>query len=336
MKRILVLGGTGAMGTYLVPELLSMGYKVDVVSIDDVISTNQNLKYIKADAKNAKFLTELLKNEYSAIVDFLVHNRPSGDFKNTLMPLFLENTDHYINLSTYRVYSGVELPIKETSPRLLDVITDNQAYLDAKEDEYSLYKAIGENMLLESGYKNWTVVRPAITYSKFRFQLVTLEANVLIERMRENKTVLLPKEAMGISATMSWAGDVAKMIARLVLNKNSYGEIYTVSTAENHLWQEIAEFYKEIGGLKYETVDKDTYLELYAQNANWARWQLEYDRLLNRVIDNSKILNITGMKQSELMPLKKGLKLEYDRLPKDFVWCGNDANERMDAYLAGK
>ena len=42
-KKILVLGGTGAMGVYLVPELLRMGYRVDVVSLDDIKSDNPNL-----------------------------------------------------------------------------------------------------------------------------------------------------------------------------------------------------------------------------------------------------------------------------------------------------
>lgn len=32
MKRVLVLGGTGAMGVYLVPKLAGMGYKVDVAA----------------------------------------------------------------------------------------------------------------------------------------------------------------------------------------------------------------------------------------------------------------------------------------------------------------
>ena len=36
MKKILVLGGTGAMATYLVPKLAERGYSVDVVSIDDM------------------------------------------------------------------------------------------------------------------------------------------------------------------------------------------------------------------------------------------------------------------------------------------------------------
>ena len=36
-KTALVLGGTGAMGVYLVPELASRGYEVTVVSLDDVV-----------------------------------------------------------------------------------------------------------------------------------------------------------------------------------------------------------------------------------------------------------------------------------------------------------
>ena len=34
-ERVLVLGSTGAMGSYLVPYLLEMGYRVTAVSLDD-------------------------------------------------------------------------------------------------------------------------------------------------------------------------------------------------------------------------------------------------------------------------------------------------------------
>ena len=37
-KKVLVLGATGAMGVYLVPELISMGYEVDAVSLDEIVS----------------------------------------------------------------------------------------------------------------------------------------------------------------------------------------------------------------------------------------------------------------------------------------------------------
>ena len=71
MKKILVLGGTGAMGVYLTPELLDMGYAVDVVSLDNIDSDNPNLRYITANALDNGVLAELLKNEYDGIIDFL-------------------------------------------------------------------------------------------------------------------------------------------------------------------------------------------------------------------------------------------------------------------------
>lgn len=37
MKKVLVIGGTGAMGTYLVPKLVERGYKVDVIANDEVL-----------------------------------------------------------------------------------------------------------------------------------------------------------------------------------------------------------------------------------------------------------------------------------------------------------
>ncbi len=334
MKKILVLGGTGAMGIYLTPQLLEMGYRVDVVALDTPTSTNQNLNYIKADAMDNSFLEKLLKNEYHAIVDFLTYYKPY----ETLTPrlsMLLENTQHYISLSSYRVYSGAEIPTKETSPRLLD-ISDDKEYLAAKNEEYSLYKAIGEDIITQSPYGNWTIVRPAITYSSFRFQLITLEADVLIHRMVNRKKILLPREAMAIHGTMSWAGDVAKMIARLVLNPKTYGEKYTVATAQNHTWQEIADYYTEIGGLTYETAPAEEYLNALFPNNKFALWQLKYDRMAERIMDNSKILNITGLKQSELMPLKKGLAMEFNRLDKNHKWPENAVNDRMDKYFLNR
>jgi hypothetical protein len=51
------------------------------------------------------------------------------------------------------------------------------------------------------------------------------------------------------------------------------------------------------------------------------------------MINNSKILKTTGMKQSDLMPLKDGLAKELSALPKDVIWPENAVNARMDAYL---
>jgi nucleoside-diphosphate-sugar epimerase len=329
-RKVLVLGGTGAMGVYLVPELAARGYEVKVISWDEVVSNNPLITYVKANGKDIEYLKELLKEKFDVIVDFLMY--PGNEF-NERYELFLQNTDHYFYLSTYRVYDGVEIPITETSPRLLDNSKDKDFLAT---DDYSLFKARGEDVLRNSKYNNWTIVRPAITYSKFRYQLVTLEAPVVVARALKGLPLVLPEAALSIQATMSWAGDVAQMFAGLVLNPGAYGEAFTLATSEHHTWGEIAEYYKEIIGLKYIAVDTEDYLKIMGGTPA-ARYQLAYDRLFDRIVDNSKVLRVAGLKQENIMPLRQGLKKELSALPKDTAWpAASTIGERMDAYVRGQ
>ena len=326
-KKILVLGATGAMAVYLIPELVSRGYLVDGVSLDDVNSELEGVRYIKANAKDVGFVTDILKNGYDAVVDFMIYN--SAEDFNNYYKLYLENTKHYIFLSTCRVYAD-DSPLHEGALRILDSELPEDF---VKDREYSIYKALGENMLRSSDYKNYTIIRPAITYSKRRFQLTTLEANVLIYRMLKGKTVVLPEGAMDKQATMSWAGDVAKMIAGIVLNEKAYCETYNVATAEHMTWREVAEIYREIGGLKYITAPNNTYADMISPNNPWVRQQLEYDRCFNRIVDNSKILALCGMKQSDLMTLHDGLAKEFAGITLETCGYQEETNARMDEYL---
>lgn len=326
-KKILILGATGAMAVYLIPLLLDRGYTVEGVTLDDVVSDNENLKYIKHDAMDLGFLSELLKKKFDAVVDFMVYK--SVELYKQYYKLFLENTSHYIFLSTYRVYAD-DSPLKETSKRLLDVEKPSDF---VNEFEYSIYKAEEEDLLNSSPYDNYTIVRPAITYSKRRFQLTTLEANVLVYRMLKRKTVVLPQSAMNKQATMSWAGDVAKMFLSIILNKEAFRQTYNVSTSEHMTWKEIAQIYQEICDLKYITVDDETFLDIVAQGGVAAKQQLLYDRCFDRIVDNRKILSTSGMKQENLMPLKEGLKQELENITIDDIGCNLQINERMDKYL---
>ena len=61
MKNILVLGATGAMGVYLVPELARNGYHVDAVSLDDVKENPENITYIQMNGKDNDALKALLE-----------------------------------------------------------------------------------------------------------------------------------------------------------------------------------------------------------------------------------------------------------------------------------
>ncbi len=327
--KALLMGGSGALGVYLTQELLQKGYAVDVVCLEELLSTQEDLRYIKADGRNIDTVRSLLANRYDAVVDFMIYL--SAEEYAPFCRLYLDSTAHYVFLSSYRVYADEQHLITEEAPRLLDVSRDEVLLHSG---DYCIYKARQEDLLRASGYKNWTILRPAITYSKRRFQLTVLEAHVLVHRMRLGKTVVLPEPAMDVQATLSWAGDFGKAAARLIHNPKAFCETYTVSTAEHHTWREMAEIYRELGGLKYVTVDTETFLSLWSAREPLDRQQLVYDRYFTRVIDNSKLLEHTGLRQADFMPLREGLKRELDALPADYVWPKNPVNDRMDAYLA--
>lgn len=336
MKKIMLLGGSGALGSYLTPELLKMGYKVHVVSLDDLKSDNENLTYEQANVKDDAWLKDALKENYDAIVDFMIY--ATKEFEPRCKML-LEGTKHYVFLSSYRVYADAKGVITEDSPRLLDTLEDDPDFLAT--DDYALAKARQEDIIHASGYKNFTILRPAPTFSTLKYQLISMEANSFINRALEHKTVVLPEPPMHKQATMNWSGDVAKMISRLILNPKAYGETYTVATAEHHTWGEIAEYYKEIIGMEYITTDIDTFLDIFDKHTDWGRWRLMYDRMYDRVIDNSKILRDTGLTQEDFLPLKESLKIELSKIPEDPSWCHfsvatiiyEDINRRMDEYV---
>lgn len=228
-KRALLLGGTGAMGVYLTEELLARGYHVDVVSLDDMTSTRSALRYLRADMSRDEALAPILEKGYDAIVDFLIYKPAAFKSRHKML---LEHAGQLIFLSSYRVYAG-QSPVRETSPRLLDV-SDDKPFLAALENEYSLYKAYEEDMLRASGRTNWTIIRPSITFSQHKFQLVTLEAQCVVERARQGKVILLPEEAKNVQGTLTWGGDSARMISALIGNERALGEAYTIATAEHH------------------------------------------------------------------------------------------------------
>lgn len=319
-KRVLLLGGTGAMGVYLAPKLVNLGFEVYITSRSAKESSEPKIHYIQGNAKDWDFLSDILLDNYDAVVDFMVYQ--TSEFAERYEKL-LDSTKHYLFLSSYRVYGDNKgNPISETSPRLLDSVQDPK-YLAT--DEYGLTKARQENLLVGSDRKNWTILRPAITYSKTRFQLGTMEANEFLYRGLQKKKIIFPKQMLQKEATMSWAGDVAEMIARVVLNEKAMGEIFTVSTGEHHKWEEIMNYYVDILGLKVTIVDLEDYKRIIGRP-----WQIKYDRMLDRVIDNSKILSVTGMKAEDLMPLYEGLRIELAGFVKDPSYGPiNQERERM-------
>ena len=308
MKRVLLIARGGTLGKYTAEEFLHLGCAVDVICLENAVSDNTNLRYYKSFA-TYDFLSELFsQNHYDGIVNF-IHYVNIEDYK-PIYKLLIENTEHLIFLSSYRIYADKEHPIRETSPKLLDTVKDDNYFLT--EEDYALSKTRAERFLeTECTGQNWTVVRPVISFSHRRFDLFTHSCDFVIRAARDNSLVLLPECAKNLTAGLDWAGNSGKLIANLLFKEETIGEAYTVSSAPNLTWGEIGRIYSDLLGIKIKYIAIDEYERLYHPEEK-SKFILKYDRMFDRTIDNSKILKATGLKKEDFSTIKEGIKVELE------------------------
>jgi nucleoside-diphosphate-sugar epimerase len=325
VSKVLLLGGTGAIGVYLREILAQNGHEVYVTSRFAQAELGVGgIRFLQGNAHDLSFVERVLREVGpDAIVDFMTY--ASEEFA-LRYETFLRGTQHYLFLSSYRVFND-DKRITERSPRLLDTVQDER-YL--KTDEYALCKARSENCLRQSALGNWTIIRPGITYSRRRFQLGCLEANTLCFRSLAGLPVIMPSLMRGKETTLTWGRDVAMMISKLLLNQAAYSEDFNCATAEHHTWDFVADIYRRELGADIRDCSVEDYIKVIGNGA-----QVKYDRLFDRIIDNSKVLDATGLKQLDFKPLEEGLVNELEDFKSNPVYQYPDVvlNARMDRLL---
>lgn len=301
--KILILGGTGAMGAYLAPMLACDENEVFVTTRSERKSENRNIRYLQGNAHDVSFLREILKSHYEVIVDFMSYD--TKEFRERYH-LFLNAAEQYVFLSSSRVYADSKNPITEESPRLLDAVADS-VYLQT--DEYALAKARQENMIAESGKQNWTIVRPYITYSNERLQLGIYEKELWLYRELHGQTIVFPKDMAEHITTLTCGEDVARGIAALAGNQQAYGQTVHITTDETICWGDVIELYQRVfhdvtgRHMKVKFIDSSQQMRKDLFN----QYQIKYDRMLNRKFDNRKIMCLAEDSISFVSP-KEGLE----------------------------
>lgn len=298
MMKILVLGGTGAMGKHLVNMLAERGDKVTVTT-RTVRDNMTNVNYIQGNARDEEFLYTLLDQQWDAIVDFMLYT--TSGFVQRLDKI-LAATTQYIFLSSARVYSNSEGPITEVSPRLLDSSSDEEFLAT---DEYSLSKARQEDLLRKSVHKNWTIIRPYITYSEQRLQLGTLEKENWLYRALKGRTIIFSEDIAKKLTTLTYGLDVAKAMSALIGEPRAISEAFHITQENAHSWHEVLQLYLTV--LERHLGIKANVLFLNLDEfslCRHAKYQINYDRMFNRSFNNAKVaefVNVNSFHQYELM-----------------------------------
>ena len=300
MKKVLILGGTGAMGKALV-ELLDVNeYEIYVTSRKQ--HKSERVTYLCGNAHELSFLSNILElQEWDSIVDFM--NYQTSEFE-TIVSKILPRTKQYIFISSARVYAPSDTLLCEDSPRLLDVCTDVE-YVSS--NEYALAKAREENLLFNSTYKNWTIVRPSLTYNDNRLQFALWDKEGWLYRALCGKSIVFPKNMMDVKTTMSHGMDVSRAIARLMCNEKALGEVVHIAGAKALTWGEVLQIYrdavKKCTGKDIGVHYVDDWQELSHSLGNY--YQAKYARAISREFHSDKLFEIVG-EMSFISP-EKGL-----------------------------
>ena len=308
MKRVLLIAGGGTLGRYAAKELLRLGCAVDTICHAEMTECGENQRYFHAHADLSYLQSLLAENSYDGIVNF-VHYPDVEEYKQVYR-LLIANTAHLVFLSSYRVYADLQHPVTESAPRLFDVVKDEAFLLT---EDYAVPKSKAEDFLTkECSGQNWTIVRPVISFSDKRFDLFTHYSDFVIKCAENNRPIELPECAKNLTAGLDWAGNTGKIIADLLFKKDAIGEAFTISSAQNLTWGEVAEIYSRLLRCEINYIPEAEFAAKYhpVLQDSWNYW---YDRLYDRRIDNTKVLRATGLTSKDFVSIENGIKKELAR-----------------------
>lgn len=297
--NILILGGTGAIGSYVSNILKNKGYCIYVTSRKKQ-ENKDNVVYIQGNAKELNFLGKLCEKHWDVIIDFMVYTLSELTER---IDILLNSTNQYVFISSARVYADNSI-ITEDSTRLLDICQDKE-YVTS--DEYAIVKAKQENLLLKGKRRNWTIIRPSLTYSEYRLQLGVYEKENWLYRALHGRSIVFSEDLMDKYYTMSYGKDVAEGIANLIGRNDSLGEIFNIVINKAYQWKDILNIYLNV--LEEKTNQKpNVILTKKCTNLDlpYAKYQVLYGRYYNRHFDNKKIDKIINT--SEWLLPEEGLK----------------------------
>ena len=312
-KHVLLIAGGGTLGTYTGRELLRLGCYVDVICPEEKHADHERLTFHRGYATEELLAALFEKKRYDGIVNFLHY--PQVEAYKQAYRFLIKNTDHLIFLSSYRVYANEQHPVTEDAPRLHEVYAENEWLM--QKDTYGISKARCEDFLWqECRGERWTIVRPVISFSQYRLDLLLNSKDDVLRYARAGKPMPLPLSAKHLHAGLDWAGNSGKLIANLLFKQQAIGEAFTIFSGHGMTWGEVADAYCKTIGLRVEWVSDEAYFESTPDVKAKREIMWRYDRAFDRDMDVGKVLRVTGLTPTDFSSVEDGIRTEVALLQK--------------------
>jgi len=227
--RILILGGTGLLGTAISNYLASQDHDVVVFCRGQKQSRiSRKAESIYGHFADDEKLTELFaERSFDAIVDLLTHDASSAQ---RVVNLFQEKTKHYVFVSNASVYGPLSsLPADEG-----EMHEPVSIAAQGKSEAEEVFASAVETIDFPA-----TILRPSIVFGPGKALLSIWGYDAcLISRLRETKPILVAGDGYGLIQPL-YSSDLAQVV-EMVLGKSSKtkGHIYNVAGAECVSWRD--------------------------------------------------------------------------------------------------
>ncbi|MDN5067886.1 NAD-dependent epimerase/dehydratase family protein [Aliarcobacter butzleri] len=278
-KKVLVTGGFGNLGSYIVKHLINLNYEVTILTRREKYKFD-NLKYkvVECDITNL----EELKSKLNYGFDFCVHCASFNEFfvenyskkaleinslgtRNLLEVLNLKNLKNFIYFSTFHVYG------------LNSGFIDEMTVANPKND-YASTHLFAEYYIKQFGYTHnlkYTILRLTNSYGCPMYKDTDkwyLVLNDLVKMAFEKNKIVLNSNGK-VKRDFIYMGDVANIVGEL-LEIDATNQIYNLSSNQSYEVIELAKKVKKIFENRYnESIeiqinqnDLTKYYELFVEN----------------------------------------------------------------------
>ena len=188
MKKVLIVGGAGYVGTELTSQLLSEGYQVRVLDTfwywrePTRFILHENLESIPGDIRDIEIVKKALKGVHYVVHLACISNDPSFDLDPRLGKSV--NFDSFEPFLRICLDSGVERFVFASSSSVYGVSDEEQVTEEIGLNpitDYSKYKVLCERILLDNINEDCaiTILRPATVCGPSRRQRIDLVVNIL-------------------------------------------------------------------------------------------------------------------------------------------------------------
>jgi len=286
IKKVLVTGGAGYVGSNLVPKLLDSGREVVVLDLylygDDVLAGSKGhpgLTEIKGDLRDAALVERALQGIDAVIHLACISNDPSYELNPDLGKSI--NYDAFLPLVRLAKASGVKRFIYASSSSVYGIKDETEVTEDLSLEpltDYSKYKALCEDFLQSQAGDGFTVttIRPATVCGYAPRLRLDLTVNILTNNaINRGKITVFGGEQKRPNLHIDDMSDVYLFLLEQPEEKIQK-KIYNVGY-ENYKVREIAEMVRDTlgGGVAIEVTPSND-LRSYHVSAKKIRDELGF------------------------------------------------------------